>query len=133
MDKIKKYINEKKNFFEGDSFHKIKTSILYVFLSFATYIIYLYFTTSNELPSDVKEQLKRLDSTSCQLRKQQVKYDSLISSQEDLIKELDMRLDNIKEKTTIVKEYYVEQQKKADDFNHTQIDSFFDKRYNQNP
>jgi hypothetical protein len=100
----------------------------------AIVIIILYFviqllTTKREISSDFKAQLDSLQKVTVALQKQQKSYDSTISLEEEKIKELDYQIDHVKEKTTIIKEYYHEQSKAADSYTPTQLDSFFAKRY----
>lgn len=97
-------------------------------------IIVLYFaiqlfTTNREISSDFKAQLDSLQKVTVTLQKQQKSYDSTLSIEQEKIKELDYQIDNVKEKTTIIKEYYHEQSKAADSYTPTQLDSFFAKRY----
>lgn len=97
-------------------------------------IILLYFaiqllTTKREISSDFKAQLDSLQKVTVALQKQQKSYDSTISVEQEKIKELDYQIDHVKEKTTIIKEYYHEQSKAADSYTPTQLDSFFAKRY----
>lgn len=100
----------------------------------AIVIIVLYFaiqlfTTNREISSDFKAQLDSLQKVTVTLQKQQKSYDSTLLIEQDKIKELDYQIDNVKEKTTIIKEYYHEQSKAADSYTPTQLDSFFAKRY----
>jgi hypothetical protein len=100
----------------------------------AVVIVILYFviqllTTKREISSDFKAQLDSLQKVTVALQKQQKSYDSTISLEEEKIKELDYQIDHVKEKTTIIKEYYHEQSKAADSYTPTQLDSFFAKRY----
>ena len=100
----------------------------------AIVIIILYFaiqllTTKREISSDFKAQLDTLQKVTIALQKQQTSYDSTLSIEQEKIKELDYQIDHIKEKTTIIKEYYHEQSKAADSYTPTQLDSFFAKRY----
>jgi hypothetical protein len=100
----------------------------------AIVIIILYFaiqllTTKREISSDFKAQLDTLQKVTIALQKQQTSYDSTLSIEQEKIKELDYQIDNVKEKTTIIKEYYHEQSKAADSYTPTQLDSFFAKRY----
>jgi peptidoglycan hydrolase CwlO-like protein len=81
------------------------------------------------IPTDFKAQLDSLQKVTVTLQKQQKSYDSIISLEEKKIQEIDYQIDNIKEKTTIIKEYYHEQSKAADSYTPTQLDSFFSKRY----
>jgi hypothetical protein len=100
----------------------------------AIVIIILYFaiqllTVKREISSDFKAQLDTLQKVTIALQKQQMSYDSTLSIEQEKIKELDYQIDHIKEKTTIIKEYYHEQSKAADSYTPTQLDSFFAKRY----
>jgi peptidoglycan hydrolase CwlO-like protein len=100
----------------------------------AIVIIVLYFaiqlfTTNKEISSDFKAQLDSLQKVTVTLQKQQKSYDSTLLIEQEKIKELDYQIDNAKEKTTIIKEYYHEQSKAADSYTPTQLDSFFAKRY----
>jgi len=65
-----------------------------------------------------------------ELEAKQLKIDSSIHVYETEIKAIDFQVDHIKEKTTIIREYYHEQSAAASNYNTTQIDSFFRARYN---
>jgi hypothetical protein len=111
-----------------------KLSILKIIQYIAVVIVILYFliqllTIKREISVDFKNKLDSLQKVTITLQKQQKSYDSVISSEEQKIKELDYQIDNVKEKTTIIKEYYHEQSKAADSYTPTQLDSFFAKRY----
>jgi len=111
-----------------------KLSILKIIQYIAVVIVILYFliqllTIKREISVDFKNKLDSLQKVTVTLQKQQKSYDSMISSEEQKIKELDYQIDNIKEKTTVIKEYYHEQSKAADSYTPTQLDSFFSKRY----
>jgi hypothetical protein len=93
------------------------------------YLLIQLLTTKREISSDFKAQLDSLQKVTVALQKQQKSYDSTISIEQEKIKELDYQIDHIKEKTTIIKEYYHEQSKAADSYTPTQLDSFFAKRY----
>jgi hypothetical protein len=100
----------------------------------AIVIIILYFaiqllTVKREISSDFKAQLDSLQKVTVTLQKQQKSYDSTLLVEQEKIKELDYQIDHVKEKTTIIKEYYHEQSKAADSYTPTQLDSFFAKRY----
>jgi hypothetical protein len=78
---------------------------------------------------DLKNKIKALEEQSKKLEQQQLSYDSLIKDQQDIIETLDYKIHNVKEKTTVIKEYYIKQQERVDTFTNTQIDSFFKVRY----
>jgi vacuolar-type H+-ATPase subunit I/STV1 len=109
-------------------------SIFKIIQYIAVVIIVLYFaiqllTTNREISINFKAQLDSLQKVTVTLQKQQKSYDSTLSIEQEKIKELDYQIDNVKEKTTIIKEYYHEQSKAADSYTPTQLDSFFAKRY----
>ena len=75
--------------------------------------------------------VKSLDSDSSKAEKaKQLKIDSSIKVYETEVKAIDFQVDNIKEKTTIIREFYHEKSTAASTYNSTQIDSFFKARYN---
>ena len=111
-----------------------KLAIFKIIQYIAVVIVLLYFsiqllTTNKEISSNFKAQLDSLQKVTVTLQKQQKSYDSTILIEQEKIKELDYQIDNVKEKTTIIKEYYHEQSKAADSYTPTQLDSFFAKRY----
>ncbi len=60
----------------------------------------------------------------------QQQIDSTIHVYETEVKQVDDKIDNIKEKTTIIKEYYHEISQQVNNYTLTELDSFFKKRYN---
>lgn len=109
-------------------------SIFKIIQYIAVVIVILYFliqllTIKKEISVDFKAQLDSLQKVTVTLQKQQKSYDSTLLIEQEKIKELDYQIDNVKEKTTIIKEYYHEQSKAADSYTPTQLDSFFAKRY----
>ena len=111
-----------------------KLAIFKIIQYIAVVIVLLYFaiqllTTNKEISSNFKAQLDSLQKVTVTLQKQQKSYDSTILIEQEKIKELDYQIDNVKEKTTRIKEYYHEQSKAADSYTPTQLDSFFAKRY----
>jgi hypothetical protein len=110
--------------------HRTTKKVVYMTaaLSAITCVI-LLFTLIPKKDGDLKKKLADLEERSKKLEQRQLSYDSIIHNQQELIANLDYRIDNIKEKTTIIKEYYIKEQEKVDTFTHTQIDSFFKSRY----
>ena len=96
----------------------------------ALYFLILLLTRKPSIPVEVKQELTTLNHTIDSLKQNQKKYDSTISLQEAVISDLDLRVKNIKEKTTIIREYYHEQIQAADRYTSPQIDSFLKSRYN---
>jgi uncharacterized protein YlzI (FlbEa/FlbD family) len=60
----------------------------------------------------------------------QIKMDSTITAYEKEVEKVDFEINNIKEKTTIVKEFHHEVIERVNHYNDKQIDSFFKSRYN---
>jgi len=57
------------------------------------------------------------------------RYDSLELVLTTRVQEVDTRINNIKEKTTIIKEYYKEKKQETAAYTPSQLDSFFKDRY----
>lgn len=95
----------------------------------ALYFLILLLTRKPQIPTEVKEELKTLQHLTDSLQQNQKKYEALIKDQEAVISNLDFRLENIKEKTVIVKEYYHEQSQAVGNYTPSQVDSFFKARY----
>ena len=111
-----------------------KPPILKIILYIAIALIILYysiliFTSKPQVTLEFQRRLDSLTLVTTQLQHQQKFYDSIISTSELKVKQLDERLDSIKEKTIIIKEYYHEKSTAADSYTNTQLDSFFAKRY----
>lgn len=105
--------------------------ILYVvgFLIVLYGLIYL-FTPKPQMPSEYKAIIDSLTVANKELEAKQLKIDSSIQVYETEVRAIDFQVDNIKEKTTIIREYYHEQGAAASTYTPTQIDSFFKARYN---
>jgi len=110
--------------------HPITRRVVYMIaaLSAIVCVVVLLVSIPNN-DTDLKNKLKNLEDQSKQLEQRQSSYDSLIYAQHELITNLNYRIQNIKERTTIIKEYYIKEQEKVDTFTRTQIDSFFKARY----
>jgi vacuolar-type H+-ATPase subunit I/STV1 len=104
--------------------------MLYIALGFIfVYFFILVTTPKPQITQDFQRKLDSLNMVTEQLKKQQLSYDSSIKADEKKIKDIDYQIDNIKEKTTIIKEYYHEQGKAVNNFTPNQLDSFFANRY----
>jgi hypothetical protein len=78
---------------------------------------------------DYKNKIKELEAKSNVLETQQKQYDELIKQQRVQIYDLDYKISNIKEKTTVIREYYKIEKAKVDTYDYKEIDSFFRKKY----
>jgi len=104
--------------------------VLYIVLGLvALYYLILLITPKPQISVDFQNRLDSLSKVTDSLEKQIVKHDIEIQHQVNLIDVLDHQIDNVKESKTIIKEYYHEQSKAADNYTPTQLDSFFAKRY----
>ena len=81
------------------------------------------------MPAEIKATIDSLNVVNKQLIERQKQIDSTIAVYEDEVDQIDNQVDNIKEKTTIIREYYHEVGQKAEQYTPTQVDSFFKARY----
>ena len=94
------------------------------------YLFILLVTPKPGMPADIKATIDSLTAVNKQLIEHQKQIDSTINAYEAEVDQIDFQVDNIKEKTTIVREYYHEVGQQAAQYNPTQVDSFFKARYN---
>jgi hypothetical protein len=87
-------------------------------------------TRQPKMPANIKATIDSLSAINKQLLERQKQIDSTIAVYETEINQIDNQVDNIKEKTTIVREYYHEVGQQATQYTPTQVDSFFKARYN---
>ena len=93
------------------------------------YLFILLVTSKQGMPADIKATIDSLTAVNKQLIKHQKQIDSTINVYEEEVNQIDFQVDNIKEKTTIVREYYHEVSNQAEQYTPTQVDSFFKARY----
>lgn len=111
--------------------NKYKKQILYVIVGlFVLYGIIWVATRKPQMPVEYKAAIDSLTKANAALAKRQVHLDSAISSYEDKINKLDEVIGNIKQQTTIIKEYHHEIIQQVDHYDAAQVDSFFKSRYN---
>ena len=90
----------------------------------------LWITTRKpQMPADVKTTIDSLTNINKQLIEHQKQIDSTIDAYKAEVKQIDSQVDHIKEKTTIVREYYHEISQQTEQYTPTQVDSFFKDRY----
>jgi predicted nuclease with TOPRIM domain len=109
----------------------MEKNILYVILvAIGIYwlISMLYFKP--QMPVDYKNKIDSLSKINSVLLQKQNQLDSTINNYQVQIYDLDYKLSNIKEKTTVVKEYYHEVSRETQSYNTTQVDSFLRNRFN---
>lgn len=94
------------------------------------YVSIYLFTPKAQMPTEYKAIIDSLTVANKELEAKQLQIDSSIQVYETEVRAIDFQVDHIKEKTTIIREYYHEQSAAASTYNSTQIDSFFKVRYN---
>jgi hypothetical protein len=90
----------------------------------------LWITTRKpQIPADIKATIDSLINVNKQLIEHQKQIDSTIDAYKAEVKQVDNQIDHIKEKTTIIREYYHEVSQQTEQYTPTQVDSFFKDRY----
>lgn len=90
----------------------------------------LWITTRKpQMPADIKATIDSLTTVNKQLIEHQKQIDSTIDAYKAEVKQVDNQIDHIKEKTTIIREYYHEVSQQTEQYTPTQVDSFFKDRY----
>jgi len=97
---------------------------------FALYGFIFIVSLKPNMPADIKATIDSLSAVNKQLIEHQKQIDSTIKVYEAEVEKVDFEVNNIKEKTTIVREYYHEVGQQAAQYTPTQVDSFFKARYN---
>jgi len=111
--------------------NKYKKAALYVLIGLIVIYGMIYiFTPKPQMPTEYKNTLDSLAKENATLRDKQKQADSAISSYQSQIFDLDYAIGNVKEKETVIKEYYHEVSDKVNNYTPTQVDSFFKARYN---
>ena len=111
--------------------NKYKKQIAYVIVGlFLLYGIIWIATRKPQMPANIKATIDSLTNVNKQLIEHQKQIDSTIHVYEAEVKQVDYQIDNIKEKTTIIKEYYHEVSQQVNNYTSTELDSFFKARYN---
>jgi uncharacterized protein YdcH (DUF465 family) len=91
-------------------------------------VIYL-FTRKPQMPAEYKAAIDSLNKVNAILIEKQNQLDSTIRVYESEVKAIDTKISSIKEKTTVIKEYYHEISQQTSHYNAAQVDSFFKSKY----
>jgi len=111
--------------------NKYKKQIAYVIVGlFVLYGVIWITTRKPQMPTDYRAAIDSLTKANTLLIKKQNQLDSTIRVYENKIDIIDSKINNIKVKETIIKEYHHEIIQQVSHYNAAQIDSFFKKRYN---
>ena len=111
--------------------NKYKKQIAYVIVGlFLLYGVIWIATRKPQIPADLKATIDSLTNVNKALIIMQKQIDSNIHVYEAEVKQIDHQINNVKEKTTIIKEYYHEQIQQVNNYTPTELDSFFKAKYN---
>jgi hypothetical protein len=111
--------------------NKYKKQIAYVIVGlFLLYGIIWIATRKPQMPADLQATIDSLNNANKQLIEHQKQIDSTIHVYETEVKQVDHQIDNAKQRTIVIKEYYHEVSQQVDQYNLTELDSFFKARYN---
>ena len=107
--------------------NKYKKPLIFVLVILI--LIFISILTFPKIISHNKKEIKKLDERNKEIVDEQKKLKEDILKFKEEQEKLDYKLENIKEKTTIIKEYYGEKNKVINSYNQEQLDSFFRNRY----
>lgn len=105
-------------------------------LSFGVFVIYwiIFFLTPKIKMSEIeKTKIDSMNILIKSIHNSQVKLDSSISEYGREIELVEDRIQKIKSERTIIKEIYHEEIGRVSNYNDSQLDSFFTKRYGYTP
>jgi hypothetical protein len=109
---------------------KRKTILIIIGSLILLYGIIWIATRKPQMPSDIKATIDSLTNANKVLIEYQKQIDSTIHVYEAEVHKVNFEINNIKEKTTIIKEYYHDVSQQVEHYTPPQIDSFFHQRYN---
>jgi vacuolar-type H+-ATPase subunit I/STV1 len=109
----------------------VKTILIVLFFLFITYWIVFQITPASDIADRIYNKIDSLNHNIDSLTKQNKKLDSAIANYTNQIDTLDSNINKIKNQKTIIKEIYHETITNVDNYNGSQLDSFFSKRYYQ--
>lgn len=107
----------------------IKPSIIAIAILVALYAISVFITREPKMLVEYKQAIDSINKINSKLIEKQKSLDSLINVYQKEVELIDTKISNIKEKTTVIKEYYHEISQQTTHYNADQIDSFFKSKY----
>jgi predicted PurR-regulated permease PerM len=107
----------------------LKTILIVLFFLFIMYWIVFEITPASDIADRIYNKIDSLNHNIDSLTKQNKKLDSAIANYTNQIDALDSNINKIKNQKTIIKEIYHETITNVDNYNGSQLDSFFSKRY----
>lgn len=113
------------------NFNKYYKLVLYIILGLGLLYGAIYlFTPKPQMPADYKALIDSLKTANESIVKHQQELSDSIKAYQAEVNEVDVKIGNIKEKTTIIKEYHHEVIQQVDHYDPTQVENFFKTRYN---
>ena len=82
-----------------------------------------------KIPQNLLNNIDSLKAENAKLKESQKKLDSLAVLYDNQLKEIDIRISKIKEKTTIIREYYHNKIIEVDKYSKKEIEDFLKNRY----
>jgi hypothetical protein len=110
-----------------------KTIIIPAIIAITVLFIYINIFTKKEKLIEqeyIKAQIDSINKVNLELKAKQDSLDKNSKKFEDVIIQLDWKLQNVGENKTVIKEYYHEEKEKTKHYTPTQLDNFFKDRYN---
>jgi septal ring factor EnvC (AmiA/AmiB activator) len=108
----------------------MKNIIYAVVGAVALYFLIQLATCNSKIPKELKASIDSLTIVNKKLMDSQQHMDSAIVAYEAEINQIDNHISHIKSQTTVVNKYYNDLGQQVDQYQPTQIDSFFKQRYN---
>jgi uncharacterized protein YdcH (DUF465 family) len=110
---------------------KFGKPVLYAIIGLVVLYGVIWITTRKpQMPTEYKAAIDSLTKANAVLIERQKQLDNDIKAYEAKVEKVDFEINNIKEKTTIVKEYHREIIERTNHYDAGQVDSFFKSRYN---
>jgi hypothetical protein len=110
-----------------------KTIIIPAIIAITVLFIYINIFTKKEKLIEqeyIKAQIDSINKVNLELKAKQDSLDKNSKKFEDVIIQLDWKLQNVGENKTVIKEYYHEEKEKTKHYTPTQLDNFVIDRYN---
>jgi hypothetical protein len=110
-----------------------KTIVIPAIIAITVLFIYINIFTKKEKLIEqeyIKAQIDSINKVNLELKAKQDSLDKNSKKFEDVIIQLDWKLQNVGENKTVIKEYYHEEKEKTKHYTPTQLDNFFKDRYN---
>jgi len=114
-----------------DKYKKPFLTGLYIVISIVVlFFLIRWFTPKPQMPTEWKAKIDSLTNMNKELQILRDRLDSTKTAVINKVDEVDWKISNIKEKTTLIREYYHDKISNTDKYTPNQLDSFFRNRYN---